>query len=209
MYKEISDDILKGRAAIYEYLFRAFYKVPDENFLKVTKNFNQVALSVANDSDSPFVKEGAGKINAFINSDLFKKDDCLLSLNAVFTSLFVIGTRISDRESRRREDKIGHNDVILSVSKYMADALITKPVAVNMPVDSFSMELFYMFKTAWPFKREQAAFMDEHLIAWSGEYLKEVAEKAEKNEYGAFYSGLAYFCYGFLFDDHAWLKQFL
>ena len=209
MSEEISDDVLQGRAAVYEYLFRAFYKVPDENFLKVTESFKDIALSIAADSESSLMKEGAEAVSSFVQSKLFVDADRLLSLNAVFTSLFISGNRINDRETKRRESEKSHNEIILSVSKYMADAEIIKPAVVNMPVDSFSMELFFMFKTAWPFKKEQAAFMEDHLITWSGAYLKEVAEKADKNEFGALYSGIARFCSGFLEDDDIWLKQFI
>ncbi len=209
MSEEISENTLKGRAAVYEYLFRAFYKVPDGDFLKITENFKDISLSIAAVSDSALMKDGAAMIKSFSVSEILADKDRLDLLNAVYTGLFVSAKRIDDRESRRCGSEKSRNDIILSVSKYFADAEIVKPSLINMPVDSFSMELFYMFKTAWPFNDRQAAFMEDHLGQWQGAYLREVAEAAGDKDYGVFYCGLAKFCSGFLEDDGIWLKQFI
>lgn len=209
MNEEISENVLKGRAAVYECLFRAFYRVPDENFLKLTENFKDIALSLAAESDSVLMKEGATMIDAFILSEFFADKDVLLSLNAVYTKLFVSAKRANDRESRRRDSGKNCNEIILSVSGYFADSKVVKPSVINMPIDSFAMELFYMFKTAYPFDKRQAVFLEDHLGKWQGEYLQETAEAAGNNDCGMFYGGLAKFCSGFLEDDNIWLKQFI
>ncbi len=75
-------------------------------------------------------------------------EELAIRLNVEFTKLFIKGdSKVWLTETLWRDSEKTKENIIISVSNYFADAGIIKPTNINMPIDSYSMELFYLYRT--------------------------------------------------------------
>jgi len=208
-------EYLQGRQAIYEYLYMTYYNIPDARFIEVSKKF----LSVFNMLGTETNEEIA--IGAEVLSDYFKenshKSDCELAerLNVAFTKLFSIGMELPQTENRWRAEEKGMADIIISISNYFADAGIIKPTEINVPIDSYSIELFYLYRTSRSAAESegetrdkiidaQLNFIKDHILCWTDNFTNAVIEKTDRTN---FYHALAYLSNGFIKYDFSILDE--
>ncbi len=207
-------DILKGRQAIYEFLFVASYKVPDNSFksliIKSVPYFSALAASCENAD----LKEGAAILSEF-TGEIHNMDDTDVAgiLNTSFTELYLIGSKsVELKETVWREGEWQREKIILSLSDYFARDNVVKPTVVNLPIDSYPMELFYLFKTAEKAAASdkdtakniiarQIEFMDIHILRWHRKFQKEVLKACDVKELSAFYKAVVLLAAGFVEFD--------
>jgi TorA maturation chaperone TorD len=205
--------ILKGRLAIYEFLYMVFYKVPDTVFVGKVKEIEPIVSAIAAEDER--FKESAKLFSEYFRSLREPDERVAERLNSEFTRLFLMGHRsITLNESQRiREER---TNIILSVSDFFAETGFVKPVSPNLSIDSFPMQLFFLFKLAeQAYRKEEEAtfqihkeFMRKHIMRWVREFVSEVTEFAEAGN-GLFYKACASFALAFLETDLAFLNQYL
>lgn len=205
---------LKGRQAVYEFLYLTFYKIPDYSFMPVIGQFATPFARLAGGSDNSDLQAGVTQYTDYIASIKGKSAaENAQQLNADFTRLFISGPHsISLTESKCFPNE-SDAEIILSLTDFFADSRIVKPSIINLPIDSYPMELFYLFKTsqqaaeaveeerAAEIIREQIRFMDNHILRWHTDMRDAVLELDEGKEHGGFYHAAALLTSGFLMVD--------
>jgi TorA maturation chaperone TorD len=204
---------LKGRLAIYEFLYMVFYKVPDNVFVCKIKEIEPIVNAIAAEDER--FKESAELFSEYFRSAKEPDERVAERLNSEFTRLFLMGHRsITLNESQRMPDE--RTDIIFSVSDFFAETGFVKPISPNLSIDSFPMQLFFLFKLAeQAYRKEDEAtfkihreFMRKHIMRWAREFVSEVTEFAGAGD-GLFYKACASFALTFLETDLVFLEQYL
>ena len=203
-------EYLRGRQKIYEYLYMAYYKVPDADFIKATKEFSNIFTMLGAEIGGE-IDNGDGLLAAFLKENAHISDEELAGrLNFAFTKLFIKGNSdICKSERHWRCMEKTAEDIIVSVSNYFADANAVKPTEINLPIDSYSMELFYLYHTSkaaaenegearYKILEEQLNFINDHILCWTDKFTGAVIEKTDSAN---FYHPLAYLSNGFIKYD--------
>jgi TorA maturation chaperone TorD len=190
-----------------------FYKVPNTVFVGKIKEFEPIVKAIAAE-DERFA-ESAELFSEYFYS-VKEPDECVAErLNSEFTRLFLMGYRsiALDESQRIREER---TDIILSISNFFAETGFVKPVSPNLSIDSFPMQLFFLFKLAeQAYRKEEKRslkthreFMQKHIMRWVREFVSEVTKFAGVED-GLFYKACACFALAFLETDIAFLNQYL
>ncbi len=203
----ITKEYLLGRQAIYEYLYMAYYNVPDAAFVDLSRKFLPVFEGLGAETGGELVS-GAKSMSVYLNTHRHMTDEELaVRLNVEFTKLFIKGdSKIWLTENLWRAAEKAKTDIILSVSGYFADAGIIKPTAINMPIDSYSMELFYLYRTSRAAAKSegeardkilsaQSSFIKEHILCWTDMFKHAIIEQTDGM---GFYSSIARLSNGFI-----------
>ncbi len=195
-------DILKSRAAIYEFLFTVFYKVLTKEQLQYISTFASIMADIDENGE---IEQLLKEIN-----DITNDSDLEITLNTAFTSLFTIGTNVKIAEHYYLTDT-AKTDIVLSLSGLFADNDVAKPLEVNHSIDSLPVELYFMFKTcekaansdattAKKIMQDQLTMLDNHLLKWAGMFADSTNNSANKNG-EMFYANMSLICLNFLLYD--------
>lgn len=209
--------ILQGRQAIYEYLYVAYYRPPDDEFMNMSNAFADIFAALASETDDGNAKNAAEMMRLQLPVDENKR----LSMNATFSKLFFLSGKIENTESRRRAKEVARVEIITEISKKFAECSINKPTAINLPIDSFPSELYFMFQTArmlvnymndgQAFSKtanNQLLFLNNHLLKWSGGFIGEIISRYGNSHLDVFYHGLGILTEHFLRYDAGFLETF-
>ncbi len=204
---------LKGRQAVYEFLYLTFYKIPDYSFMPVIGQFATPFARLADSSDNCDLQAGVKQYNDYLAFIKGKSTaESAQQLNADFTRLFIAGPHsISLTESKCFPNE-SDATIILSLTDFFANSKISKPSIINLPIDSYPMELFYLFKTsqkaaeamddeAAEIIKEQIKFMDSHILRWHTNMRDAVLQLEGEKEHSGFYHAAALLSSGFLAVD--------
>ncbi len=203
-------EYLKGRQAIYEYLYMGYYKIPGAGFAELSKKFLPVFKALGTDTGGE-IASGAEALAAYFEKNAHMTDkELAVRLNVNFTKLLnkrnLIG---SQTENIWRQEEKSKEEIIISVSNYFADAGVVKPTEINMPIDSYGMELFYLYRTSraaaesegdarYKILAAQTAFAQDHILCWTDRFTRAILNQSDEKN---FYRALAYLSNGFLKYD--------
>jgi TorA maturation chaperone TorD len=208
-------EYLQGRQAIYEYLYMASYKIPDANFAEISKKFLPVFAALGEEAGGEMADGAEILSNYFKENAQMTDEELALRMNVEFTKLFTKGDEFPLTERRWREKEIAHADTIVSVSNHFADGNVVKPTEINTPIDSYGMELFYLYATSRNAAEsecetqdkiitDQIAFAKDHILRWTDKFTNAILEKTNKTN---FYHAIAHLSNGFLKYDFSLLES--
>lgn len=210
------NEYLRGRQAIYEYLYMGHYKIPDAAFVELSKKFLPVFKALGSELGGEIASGAAGLSSYFKKNEQMTDKELAANLNVSFTKLFNKKELIKSlTENIWRQAEKTKADIIISVSNYFADADVIKPSEINMPIDSYGMELFYLYRTSLAAVESegetrskilagQLAFMKDHILCWTDMFTEDILKHTEAAD---FYNALASLSNGFLKNDLHYLKN--
>lgn len=207
--------ILQGRQAIYEYLYIAYYRPPDDEFIKTTNAFADIFAALASETGNDNVKNAAERMRLPLPLDENRR----LSMNATFSELFFLSGKIENTESRRRVKEVARVEIIKEISENFAECSVNKPTVINLPIDSFPSELYFMFEMAERLVNSvndgqlfsktaecQLLFLNNHLLRWSGGFVDEIISRYCNSHLELFYHDLGIVTEYFLRFDSGFLE---
>lgn len=209
--KEIESSIINGRRIILEYLWHSFYFVPDNDYIQYTKKILPIIQEICTGLEDFSEKDET--FNCFKEYyRLSSSADILEKANISFTKFFVSGEKETDREFLWRNKEVSKESIIVELQALYDKYRIIKPVKINLPVDSISMEIFLLYRLAYNEQKkdivaDELSLYENHLLKWAEQYFKAQEEKCSLKNADILYKGLFMFSRIYLLQDYFFLKE--
>jgi len=184
------------RAKIYHVIINIFTSLPDEKFLEYMYSSELLQfLEMQKELQYPLISDGVNLITGFLEKHKSAEKPSLLEALAVDRTKLIrvpsaIGLKAPYESQYHKEMKTSHSLQRL-VGVYRKAGFV--PAATHESPDFFCIELDFMRVTSNRIANEhteaktllglQKDFLNEHLGAWVGEYVKEAITHAETDFY--------------------------
>lgn len=217
-------NVMMGRAAVYEYLSILFRCPPKKSFIGLSSAFAPPLKAVGKESDNQDIYNGAVMLEEYGDFEKTALPAILLdSLNMAYTSLFNIGGfSVPGTESvYLSHDAAIKQEPWEEVLTEYRRRKFTPPEDLKEPEDHISAELAFMqamsiacagvtdYERMERMLKEQAVFLDAHLLRWASNFAGAVYSRPEDDSAYRLYKAGALLLKGYLVFDREVLDNFI
>jgi TorA maturation chaperone TorD len=216
--------VIRGRAAFYEFFSQAMRQPATKEFLKLVTDFIPHFQAVAEETDVQELKEGANGLAAFAET-ITDTQAYMDKLNSGYTMLFLLGhTSIPTSESvYLSPEKLLKQEPWEAVMALYGKYKLGIPVSFKEPEDHICIELLFMSDLASKCADEfdklndelaeelmlaQKNFLNVHMNRWAPEFCNRVIEMTKRANI-PLYNAVALLIKGFLKYDTEFVDMVL
>ncbi len=228
--KNIHDDLINAsilRSAFFNYFFRVYSNVPDEQFIGVSKQYLTYFNDLKEYIENTEYNNACNMFEEYIQDEalITNKSDFLQKLNIQFTALFLsgIGNVPASASSYLSSDGLLKGEEWKKVVAVYNSRDFKLPESIKAPEDYISVEMLYMQKLSDLIGRltddgdinmlkttimEQIKFAEEHILIWIDLFTNAVYEKAVTLQ-ATLYSSTSIIMKHYIKYDIELMKEFL